>query len=136
MIEVTNLTKRYAGRTALSGISFSVGKGEIAGLLGPNGAGKSTTMRILSCYMPASSGTARIGGLDVFKESQEARRRLEEVQVKLTGSGLQGDRLRVVRAVEILEFIGMPQGRDILQALAGGAPESLVTTSAQAALKR
>ena len=60
MIEVTNLTKRYAGRTALSGISFSVGKGEIAGLLGPNGAGKSTTMRILSCYMPATSGTARI----------------------------------------------------------------------------
>jgi ABC-2 type transport system ATP-binding protein len=60
MIEVTNLMKRYAGRTALSGISFSVGKGEIAGLLGPNGAGKSTTIRILSCYMPASSGTARM----------------------------------------------------------------------------
>src|SRR6516162_11923392 len=76
MIEVTNLTKRYAGRTALSGISFSVGKGEIAGLLGPNGAGKSTTMRILSCYMPASSGTARIAGMDVFKESQEVRRRI------------------------------------------------------------
>src|SRR5436190_18382185 len=76
MIEVTNLTKRYAGRTALSGISFSVGKGEIAGLLGPNGAGKSTTMRILSCSMPAFSGTARIGGMDVFKESQEVRRRI------------------------------------------------------------
>src|SRR3954469_8297433 len=76
MIEVTNLTKRYAGRTALSGISFSVGKGEIAGLLGPNGAGKSTTMRILSCYMPATSGTARVAGLDVFKESQEVRRRI------------------------------------------------------------
>src|SRR5258705_6691064 len=76
MIEVTNLTKRYAGRTALSGISFSVGKGEIAGLLGPNGAGKSTTMRILSCFMPASSGTVRIAGLDVFKESQEVRRRI------------------------------------------------------------
>jgi ABC-2 type transport system ATP-binding protein len=76
MIEVTNLTKRYAGRIALSGISFSVGKGEIAGLLGPNGAGKSTTMRILSCFMPATSGTARIAGLDVFKESQEVRRRI------------------------------------------------------------
>src|SRR6266481_7388475 len=76
MIEVTNLTKRYAGRTALSGISFSVGKGEIAGLLGPNGAGKSTTMRILSCYLPASSGTVRVGGLDVFQHSREVRRRI------------------------------------------------------------
>src|SRR4051812_42513592 len=76
MIEVTNLTKRYAGRTALSGISFSVGKGEIAGLLGPNGAGKSTTMRILSCFMPASSGTVRVAGLDVFQESDEVRRRI------------------------------------------------------------
>src|SRR5260370_11217043 len=76
MIEVANLTKRYAGHTALSNISFTVGRGEIVGLLGPNGAGKSTTMRILSCYMPASSGTVRIGGLDVFKESQEVRRRI------------------------------------------------------------
>src|SRR6267378_5080411 len=74
MIEVTNLTKRYAGRTALSGISFSVGKGEIAGLLGPNGAGKSTTMRILSCYMPATSGTVRVAGLDVFTAADEVRR--------------------------------------------------------------
>lgn len=76
MIEVSNLIKRYAGRTAVSGISFTVQKGEIAGLLGPNGAGKSTTMRILSCFMPATSGTARVAGLDVFKESQEVRRRI------------------------------------------------------------
>jgi len=76
MIEVNNLTKRYAGRTAVSELSFTVPRGEIAGLLGPNGAGKSTTMRILSCFMPATAGTARIGGLDVFTQSDEVRRRI------------------------------------------------------------
>jgi ABC-2 type transport system ATP-binding protein len=76
MIEVANLTKRYAGRTAVSNISFTVGRGEIVGLLGPNGAGKSTTMRILSCYLPASSGTVRVAGLDVFRDSEEVRRRI------------------------------------------------------------
>src|SRR5215475_4323063 len=76
MIEVENLTKRYAGHTAVSGISFTVKRGEIVGLLGPNGAGKSTTMRILSGYLPASSGTVRIAGLDVFRDSTEVRRRI------------------------------------------------------------
>ena len=76
MIEVANLTKRYAGRTAVSDISFTVGRGEIVGLLGPNGAGKSTTMRILSCYLAATSGTVRIAGLDVFRQSEEVRRRI------------------------------------------------------------
>ena len=76
MIEVSHLTKRYAGRTAISDISFSVARGEIVGLLGPNGAGKSTTMRILSCFMPASSGTARVAGYDVFHQSEEVRRRI------------------------------------------------------------
>lgn len=76
MIEVANLTKRYAGHTAVSDISFSVGRGEIVGLLGPNGAGKSTTMRILSCFLPATSGTVRVAGYDVFRESCEVRRRI------------------------------------------------------------
>jgi len=76
MIEVSNLTKRYAGRTAVSDISFSVARGEIVGLLGPNGAGKSTTMRILACYLPATSGTVRVAGLDVFADSREVRRRI------------------------------------------------------------
>ena len=76
MIEVTNLTKRYAGRTAVAGISFTVARGEIVGLLGPNGAGKSTTMRILSCFLPATSGTARVAGFDVFHQSEEVRRRI------------------------------------------------------------
>src|SRR5208337_5327646 len=76
MIEVANLTKRYAGHTAVSNVSFTVGRGEIVGLLGPNGAGKSTTMRILACYLPATSGTVRVAGLDVFQQSDEVRRRI------------------------------------------------------------
>jgi ABC-2 type transport system ATP-binding protein len=76
MIEVTDLTKRYAGRTAVAGISFTVARGEIVGLLGPNGAGKSTTMRILSCFLPGTSGTVRVAGFDVFHESDEVRRRI------------------------------------------------------------
>src|SRR5271163_2598270 len=76
MIEVANLTKRYGGRTAVSDISFNVARGEIVGLLGPNGAGKSTTMRVLSCFMPATSGTVRVAGFDVFHQSDEVRRRI------------------------------------------------------------
>ena len=75
MIEVENLTKRYAGARAVSGVSFSVGRGEIVGLLGPNGAGKSTIMRILSCFMPATSGSVRVAGYDVFTQADEVRRR-------------------------------------------------------------
>jgi ABC-2 type transport system ATP-binding protein len=71
-----NLTKRYAGRTAVADISFTVARGEIVGLLGPNGAGKSTTMRILSGFMPATSGTVRVGGYDVFFQSEDVRRRI------------------------------------------------------------
>ena len=76
MIEVSNLTKRYAGRTAVDDISFTVARGEIVGLLGPNGAGKSTTMRVLSGFMPATSGTVRVAGFDVFHDSDEVRRRI------------------------------------------------------------
>lgn len=76
MIEVLDLTKRYAGHSAVNGISFTVGRGEVVGFLGPNGAGKSTTMRILACYQPATSGTARVAGFDVFREPDEVRRRI------------------------------------------------------------
>lgn len=76
MIEVEHLTKRYAGHAAVNGVSFSVRRGEIVGLLGPNGAGKTTIMRILSCYMPATSGNAQIAGFDVFSQADEVRRRL------------------------------------------------------------
>ena len=76
MIEVSNLNKRYAGKTAVSDLSFEVEQGEVVGLIGHNGAGKSTTMRILSCFMPATSGTARVAGLDVFTQADEVRRRI------------------------------------------------------------
>src|SRR5271154_709040 len=76
MIKVENLTKRYAGMTALNGLSFEVQRGEIVGFLGPNGAGKSTTMRILTGFIPASSGRVEVAGLDVFEHSLEVRERV------------------------------------------------------------
>jgi len=76
MIKVANLTKRYAGHRAVTGLTFNVKPGEIVGLLGPNGAGKTTIMRILSCFMPATSGTARVAGFDVFTDADEVRRRI------------------------------------------------------------
>jgi len=76
IIEVENLTKRYAGQAAVDRITFTVQRGEIVGFLGPNGAGKSTTMRILACYLPATYGTARVAGFDVFTQADEVRRRI------------------------------------------------------------
>ena len=76
MIEVEHLTKYYGTIAAVNDVSFRVEKGEILGFLGPNGAGKTTTMRVLTCYTPASSGTARVAGHDVFEDSMEVRRRI------------------------------------------------------------
>jgi ABC-2 type transport system ATP-binding protein len=76
MITVHNLTKRYAAKTAIEGMSFKVEKGEILGFLGPNGAGKTTTMRIITGYMPASDGTVEVDGFDVFEKPLEVRRRI------------------------------------------------------------
>lgn len=76
MIEVEHLTKVYNNRKAVDNVSFKVEKGEILGFLGPNGAGKTTTMRILTCYMPSTEGTARVAGYDVFEESLEVRKRI------------------------------------------------------------
>ena len=76
MIEVQNITKNYGPFQALKDISFQVDKGQIVGFLGPNGAGKTTTMRILTCFMPASSGRVTIAGYDIFKESREVRKRI------------------------------------------------------------
>lgn len=76
MIEVQNLTKFYGHVPGIQDVSFKVESGEIVGFLGPNGAGKSTTMRILTCYMPATSGTAVVSGFDVFDSPLEVRRRL------------------------------------------------------------
>jgi ABC-2 type transport system ATP-binding protein len=76
MIEVNQLSKRYARHEAVRGISFSVSRGEIVGFLGPNGAGKTTTLRMLTGYLPPTSGTASIGGHDIFRQSLEARRKI------------------------------------------------------------
>jgi len=76
LIEVQDLTKSYGSVIAVDHVSFTVNKGEILGFLGPNGAGKTTTMRILTGYMPATSGTARIAGFDVFDDSLEVRRHI------------------------------------------------------------
>ena len=76
MIEVEGLTKRYGLRTAVDGISFSVGQGEIVGFLGPNGAGKSTTLRMLTGYLAPSEGSIRIDGIDMLEKPIEARRRI------------------------------------------------------------
>lgn len=76
MIEMKNVTRYYGNFRALNGISLSVEKGEILGLLGPNGAGKTTAMRILTCFIPATSGSVNVAGYDVFEDSLEVRRRL------------------------------------------------------------
>ena len=76
MITVENLTKRFARKTAIESVSFQVEKGEILGFLGPNGAGKTTTMRIITGFMPASDGTVRVDGFDVFENPIDVRRRI------------------------------------------------------------
>ncbi|MFH0954100.1 MAG: ATP-binding cassette domain-containing protein [Verrucomicrobiota bacterium] len=76
MIEVSHLTKRFAGCVAVDDVSFEVGRGEIVGFLGPNGAGKTTTMRVLAGYLPATRGAATVAGYDVFSHSLEVRKRI------------------------------------------------------------
>src|SRR5215470_15062829 len=76
MIKVQQLTKRYARATAVDQISFEVSKGQIVGFLGPNGAGKTTTMRMLTCFLPPTSGTATVAGFDVLEQSLEVRKRI------------------------------------------------------------
>ena len=76
MVEVDNLTKYYGDYAAIEGVSFQVNKGEILGFLGPNAAGKTTTMRIITGFMPPTSGTAKVAGFDVVKDSVEARRHI------------------------------------------------------------
>src|SRR5437879_12407934 len=76
MISVKDLSKRYARNTAVDHISFEVAKGQIVGFLGPNGAGKTTTMRMLTCFLPPTAGTATVAGLDVVEQSLEVRKRI------------------------------------------------------------
>jgi ABC-2 type transport system ATP-binding protein len=103
MIEVQNLTKHYGPVTAIRDVSFTVAPGKIVGFLGPNGAGKSTTMRILACFMPASGGTARVAGFDVFRESMEVRRRIGYLPESVP---LYGD----MRVAPYLDFVAELKG--------------------------
>ncbi len=76
MISVSELTKRYARNTAVDHISFEVEKGQIVGFLGPNGAGKTTTMRMLTCFLPPTSGSATVAGFDVLEQPLEVKKRI------------------------------------------------------------
>ena len=76
MIEITNLTKRFGDKVAVDNITFNVNEGEIMGFLGPNGAGKSTTLNILTGYLSATSGSAKIDGIDVLEDPIGAKRRI------------------------------------------------------------
>src|SRR4051812_40945352 len=76
VISVRELTKVYGHTLAVNRVSFEVPKGKIVGFLGPNGAGKSTTMKMLTCYLPPTSGTATINGFDIFHQSEQVRENL------------------------------------------------------------
>jgi ABC-2 type transport system ATP-binding protein len=107
MIEVQGLTKLYGSITAINHVSFAVARGQIVGFLGPNGAGKSTTMRILSCFVPATSGTARVAGFDVFTQSMEVRRRIGYLPENVP---LYGE-MRVATYLDfVAEVKGVPRG--------------------------
>src|SRR6195256_3221847 len=103
MIKVEGLTKRYARTVAVDNISFEVEKGGIVGFLGPNGAGKTTTMRVLTCFLPPTSGTATVAGFDVLEQPLEVKRRI----------GYLPETPPVypeMRIVEYLSFVGQLKG--------------------------
>lgn len=127
MIEVQNLTKRYGNFVAVDGLSFVAKPGEIVGLLGPNGAGKTSTMRMLTGFMPPTSGSAQVAGYDVFKDSIEVRRRVgylpERVPIypDMTVKGyvsfwaqLRGIRNANRRVDEVLESVNLSGRRNTL----------------------
>jgi ABC-2 type transport system ATP-binding protein len=155
MIEIEGLTKHYRDLVAISDVTFTVGKGEIVGFLGPNGAGKTTTMKILTGFLPASSGRARVAGFDVFEHPMEVKRRIgylpeippvypdltvaEYLKFVATLKGLRGAKLRadverVVNRVNLVPVIdrlirnlskGYQQRTGLAQALLGN-PEVLI----------
>jgi ABC-2 type transport system ATP-binding protein len=107
MIEVQGITKTYGAFEALKGVSLEVRQGEILGLLGPNGAGKTTLMRILTCFLPPTAGSAKVAGFDIETQSMEVRRRLGYLPESVP---LYGE----MRVREYLEFAahakGLPSG--------------------------
>ena len=105
MISVSQLTKAYGQHLAVDQVSFEVGKGKIVGFLGPNGAGKSTTLRMLTCYMPPTSGGATINGFDIFHQSEQVRQNLGYLP---ENTPLYGE----MKVVEYLDFRGRLRGMD------------------------
>ncbi len=126
MIEIKNLTKNYGRFTAVDNLSFTVGEGEVVGFLGPNGAGKTTTLRMLTGYLPPSSGTAIIAGYDIYKDSIKARQQIgympenvplyndmrvkEYLKFRAQLKGLKGPKARQ-RITETLETCGLTHMR-------------------------
>src|SRR3954449_8306326 len=105
MIQVENLTKDYGPARAVDKVTFNVHKGEVLGFLGPNGAGKSTTMKMLTCFLAPTAGTAKVAGFDVFTDSLEVRRRIgylpEDTPI-----------YRDMTVLEYLEFAAEMRGMD------------------------
>src|SRR5436853_1374751 len=111
MIKVSELTKRYARTTAVDHISFEVEKGQIVGFLGPNGAGKTTTMRMLTCFLPPTSGAASVAGFDVLEQPMEVKKRIGYLPEM-------PPLYHEMRATEYLMFVGKLKGlsgRDLRQ---------------------
>ena len=103
MIEVKNLTKYYGTTVGIENLSFQVDKGEVLGFLGPNGAGKTTTMKILTCYLPPTRGTANIFGYDIIENPLEVRKKIGYLPEK---NPLYTDMI----VKEYLEFVGSLNG--------------------------
>src|SRR5204862_1810354 len=105
MIEVEGLTKDYGATRAVDQVTFNVRKGEVLGFLGPNGAGKSTTMKMLTCYLAPTAGSARVASFDVFEQSLEVRKRIgylpEDTPI-----------YRDMTVVEFLRFAGDVRGME------------------------
>ena len=103
MIKVSELTKRYARTAAVDHISFEVEKGQIVGFLGPNGAGKTTTMRMLTCFLPPTSGVASVAGFDVLEQAMEVKKRIGYLPET-------PPLYQEMRATEYLQFVGKLKG--------------------------
>jgi ABC-2 type transport system ATP-binding protein len=141
MVEVEDLTVRYGNRTALNGVGFAIGQGELFGLLGPNGAGKTTLVSVLSTLLKPTSGSVAVGSMDVVREAEGVKQIIgvvpQEIALYPTLSarenlgfygriyGLRGAKLRY-RIEELLEVVGLgDRGRDPVQKFSGGMKRRL-----------
>ncbi len=109
MIEVQDLVKKYGGVTAVKGITFNAKPGQVTGFLGPNGAGKTTTMRILTGFLPPTSGKSTVAGHDVFEQSMEVRKRVGYLPESVP---LYRDMTSLAYLMYIGEIRGLSQRRD------------------------